>query len=67
MKATTLITIQFISLMVIIGSADGVLKEALASLLFFLAFAAFAASSIYISRNNKKIIRDTNRYFENRA
>ena len=64
MKATTLITIQFISLMVIIGSADGVLKEALASLLFFL---AFAASSIYISRNNKKIIRDTNRYFENRA
>ena len=32
-----------------------------------LAFAAFAASSIYISRNNKKIIRDTNRYFENRA
>lgn len=63
MKATTLITIQFISFICIIGSTEGLFKEAFASIIFFLAFASFAITSIYISRNDKRIIRDTNRYF----
>ncbi len=47
-----------------IGSADNLITETLPTILFTLSFVAFASCSIYISKHNKSIIRDTNNYFE---
>lgn len=59
MKADTLITIQLISLALIIGSAEGFLENIISSITFTAAFIVFAVCSIYIGRNKKEIARDT--------
>lgn len=64
MRATTLMTIQLVSLALIVGCADNMLEKTLPSILFVTAFITFAACSIYIERNEKRIIRENNRYFE---
>ncbi|MBQ8543256.1 MAG: hypothetical protein IJ436_07275 [Bacteroidaceae bacterium] len=63
MKTTTLMTIQFLSLILIIGSADGLLHSALSTIIFFASFAAFATCSIYIGEHDKELIRDNNRRY----
>ena len=61
MRATTLMTIQIISLALIVGCAENFLEETLPSILFVSAFIIFATCSIYIGRHEKEIIRDNNR------
>ncbi len=61
MKASTLTTIQIASLALIVGSAEGAFEELLPGIIFILSFITFALCSIYIGRNEKKIIHDTNR------
>lgn len=63
MKADTLITIQLISLALIIGSAEGFLENTISSITFIVAFIIFAVCSIYIGRNRKDIIKETNRRY----
>lgn len=63
MKADTLITIQLISLAFIIGSAEGFLENTISSITFIVAFIIFAISSIYIGRNRKDIIKETDRRY----
>ena len=64
MRATTLMTIQIASLALIVGCADNMLEKTLPSILFITAFITFAVCSIYIGRNEKRIIRENNRFFE---
>ena len=63
MGANTLISIQFISLALMIGCCENILDEVLPTIIFVTSFTTFAACSIYIGRNKKKIIRDTNRRY----
>ncbi|MBQ8271081.1 MAG: hypothetical protein IJZ22_07775 [Bacteroidaceae bacterium] len=67
MKASTLTTIQITSLALIIGCAEGALEDFLSSIVFILSFTAFAMCSIYIGRNEKRIIRDTNRRYSTKT
>ncbi len=67
MRATTLMGIQLLSLVLIIGSAEGVMDEFLPTIIFILSFTAFALCSIYIERHEKEIIRDTNRRYAQKA
>lgn len=64
MKTTTLMTIQFLSLVLMIGSAEELLFKMVPSVLFILSFATFAACSIYISRHEKELIRENNRRYK---
>ncbi len=63
MKATTLTSIQFTSLLLIIGCAEGALNETLPTIIFALSFAAFALCSIHIARHEKELIRDIDRQY----
>lgn len=63
MKTTTLMTIQFVSLILIIGSADGLLCSIVPTIVFFISFATFAMCSIYIGRHDKELIRENNRRY----
>ncbi len=63
MKADTLITIQLISLALIIGSAEGFLENTISSITFIVTFILFAVCSIYIGRNKKDIIKETNQRY----
>ncbi len=63
MKANTLISIQLISLALMIGCCESILDEFLPTMAFVVSFIIFAACSIYIGKNQKKIIRDTNRRY----
>ena len=63
MKASTLMSIQFTSLVLMIGSAEGMLEAIIPTILFIASFIAFATCSIYIGRHEKEIIRDTNRRY----
>lgn len=65
MRTTTLMTIQFLSIVLMLGSAEGLLCDTLPSVLFILSFAAFAACSIYINNHEKELIRDNNRRYGN--
>ena len=58
MNATILITIQFISLIVMIGTAEDVFTTIFPTLFFSLAFIVFAQCSIYIGKNEKWLIKD---------
>lgn len=64
MRTTTLMSIQFTSLVLMIGCTDALLCEILPSFLFILSFAAFAACSIYISKHEKELIRDNARRYK---
>lgn len=47
MRTTTLMSLQFISLITMIGSAESLLCKAMPTILFVLSFSVFAACSIY--------------------
>lgn len=58
MNATILTTLQFISLIVMIGTAEEVFTTILPTLFFSLAFIIFAQCSIYIGKNEKWLIKE---------
>lgn len=64
MRTTTLMSVQFISLILMIGCAESLLCKTLPTILFILSFMVFAACSIYISRHEKKLIRNNVRRYE---
>lgn len=57
MNAKILTTIQFISLIVMIGTAEELFASLLHTLLFSVSFIAFAQCSIYIGKNEKWLTR----------
>ena len=58
MNATTLIAIQFISLIIMIGTAEELFTTIYPTMLFAGSFIAFALCSIYISNNKKWLLRE---------
>lgn len=61
MRTTTLMTIQFISLALIISCAEKLLTEIFPTIIFLSAFIVFASCSLYISKHEKELIRENNR------
>lgn len=66
MKTTTLMTIQFISLLLMIGCAESLLMAIVPSIIFIISFISFASCSIYISNHEKELIRDNCRRYKKR-
>ena len=64
MRAVKLIAIQFASLLTLIASAERLMEDVSSTIIFFLSFATFAAASLYISRNEDRLIREINVIFE---
>ena len=64
MKAIKLMVIQIISLLAVVASADRLMEEIPSSITFLLGFAIFATTSIYINRNEEKLLDDINRLFD---
>ena len=60
MKAPTLISLQLIAIIVMIGCGSMVFKSILATTLFVLAFFLFIRCSIYIEKNAKRLLRECN-------
>lgn len=58
MKANTLMTIQLISLLLLIGSANSFGDEIFASLIFCSSFLSFACCSSYINRHKRRLLRE---------
>lgn len=63
MKAIKLITIQIISLLALIASAEKLMDNIPSTIVFFASFAAFAAASLYINRNEERLLREINVIF----
>lgn len=63
MKTTVLISLQMISLLMLIGSANNLFESVLATTVFTTSFFTFAACSIYISEHQKRIMRELEREF----
>ncbi|MBQ7947660.1 MAG: hypothetical protein IKL54_06960 [Bacteroidaceae bacterium] len=64
MRTTTLMSLQFISLITMIGCAESLLCKVMPTILFVLSFSVFAACSIYISKHEKELIRDNARRYK---
>lgn len=61
MQSIKILTLQVISLLVLIGSAEDFMERITATLFFILSFMIFASCSIYISRHEKELLRDIRR------
>lgn len=65
MRTTALMSLQLLSLLFLVGSANSVLENTFATTVFAISFFSFAACSIYISKHQKRLLREIEREFGN--
>lgn len=58
MNAKTIIALQFAALMIMVGTAESLFDKLPQTILFIASIAAFAMCSIYISKNEKWLLKD---------
>lgn len=58
MNARILLILQFVSLIVILGTAESLFTNRIATIAFATSFVTFARCSICISKNSKRLLRE---------
>ena len=58
MNARILLILQFVSLIIILGTAESLFTNRIATIAFATSFVTFARCSIYISKNSKRLLRE---------
>ena len=58
MNARTLLALQFTTLVIMLGCADAIFIELVQTIMFAAAFFTFGYSSIYISNNEKRLLKE---------
>lgn len=58
MNAKTIIALQFVALMIMVGTVESLFDKLPQTILFIAAIVAFAMCSIYISKNEKWLLKD---------
>lgn len=58
MNARVLLALQFTTLIIMLGCADAVFLELIQTIMFVVSFFAFAYCSIYISNNEKRLLKE---------
>ena len=58
MNAKILISLQLTSLIVMLGTAELLFVSTIPTIVFITSLALFAKSSIYISKNSKRLLRE---------
>ena len=61
MKARTLISLQLTCMIIMAGTAFMIFRSLIATLLFIPAFVVFMLCSIYIEKNKKRLLRESNK------
>ena len=58
MNAKTLLALQFVALITMLGSAESLFTDKIATIFFATSLVIFARCSIYISKNSKRLLRE---------
>ena len=66
MKSTNIITVQIVSFILILLTANNLLEDVSATILFTLSFCTFAYCALYINRHQKELLREINRRYAER-
>lgn len=60
MRAKDLMTVQLISLLLLIASANSIFDSYFATFVFIVAFAVFSRCCIYAEKHQKRLLREIN-------
>jgi uncharacterized membrane protein len=66
MKSTNIITVQIVSFILILLTANNLLEDVSATILFTLSFCTFAHCALYINKHQKELLREINRRYAER-
>ena len=58
MNAKILLTLQFVALITMLGTAESLFTDRVATTVFATSLVIFARCSIYISKNSKRLLRE---------
>ena len=61
MNAKQLLALQFISLITMFATCDGLFASRIATIIFAIAFFVFARCSIYISKHSARLLKELDR------
>lgn len=63
MKSIYLMTMQMVSLIIMLISANGIIEDCAATIIFIVSFAMFARCCIYINKHQNELLKDIEREF----
>lgn len=64
MRSIYLMTMQITTLAIMLISANGIIEDTIATIIFFFSFAGFARCCIYINKHQKELQKDIERTFD---